>query len=89
MEVDVVIKAIGQTRHLSLVEQFGLSHDEGVVIVDHETMTTSKEGVFAAGDVVFGNGQGEAMVVTAAEQGKKAAYNVHKKLINQSVELLG
>ncbi|MFC5712877.1 NAD(P)-dependent oxidoreductase [Thalassorhabdus alkalitolerans] len=89
MEVDVVIKAIGQTRHLSLIEQFGLSHDEGVVIVDHETMTTSKEGVFAAGDVVFGNGQGEAMVVTAAEQGKKAAYNVHKKLINQSVELLG
>ena len=26
IEVDAVIKAIGQTRHVSLIEQFGLAH---------------------------------------------------------------
>lgn len=76
LEVDAVIKAIGQTRHQSLIDLFGLQHKNGVVAIDAETRQTSNPKVFAAGDVVFGGGQGEAMVVSAAQQGKQAAYAI-------------
>ncbi len=80
IEVDAVIKAIGQTRHTRLIEAFGLEHNRGVVKIDEQTLQTSNPKVFAAGDVIFGDGQGEAMVVSAAEQGKQAAYAIHRKL---------
>jgi glutamate synthase (NADPH/NADH) small chain len=79
IEVDAVIKAIGQARHLSLIEQLGLEHAGGVVKVDKESYQTSNPKVFACGDVVFGKGQGEAMVVTAAQQGKLTALSIHKQ----------
>ncbi|WP_262174672.1 NAD(P)-dependent oxidoreductase [Saccharococcus sp. Marseille-Q5394] len=79
IEVDAVIKAIGQTRFVPLIEAFGLQHTNGVVDIDETTMQTSNDKVFACGDVVFGNGQGEAMVVTAAQQGKDAAKIIHKR----------
>ncbi|MBH0230665.1 NAD(P)-dependent oxidoreductase [Halobacillus yeomjeoni] len=84
--VDAVIKAIGQTRHLSLIEQFQLDHKGGVVQVN-ESCRTSNPKVFACGDVVFGKGKGEAMVVTAAQQGKDAAYAIHKQFKEQSVTI--
>jgi dihydropyrimidine dehydrogenase (NAD+) subunit PreT len=80
MRVDVVIKAIGQTRHLDLIQEFGLEHDDGVVKVNPENYQTSNQKVFACGDVIFAKGQGEAMVVTAAQQGKEAAYAIHQHL---------
>lgn len=80
IEVDAVIKAIGQTRFVSLIEAFGLANTNGVVDIDETTMQTSNDKVFACGDVVFGNGQGEAMVVTAVQQGKDAAYKIHERL---------
>lgn len=79
IEVDAVIKAIGQTRFVPLIEAFGLQHTNGVVDIDETTMQTSNDKVFACGDVVFGNGQGEAMVVTAAQQGKDAANIIHER----------
>jgi dihydropyrimidine dehydrogenase (NAD+) subunit PreT len=78
LEVDAVIKAIGQTRHLELIEKFGLSHIGGVIKVNPVTYQTSNPKVFACGDVVFGKGQGEAMVVTAAQQGKLTAQAIYK-----------
>jgi dihydropyrimidine dehydrogenase (NAD+) subunit PreT len=76
---DVVIKAIGQTRHLELIKGFGLEHDSGVVYVNIETYQTSNPKIYACGDVVFGKGKGDAMVVTAAQQGKLAAFSIHKQ----------
>ncbi|MFJ6207196.1 NAD(P)-dependent oxidoreductase [Lysinibacillus sp. NPDC092081] len=87
IEVDTVIKAIGQTRFVSLIEAFGLQHTNGVVDIDETTMQTSNDKVFACGDVVFGNGQGEAMVVTAVQQGKDAAYKIHERLTSFSGSL--
>lgn len=81
MDVDVVIKAIGQTRHLPLIEQLGLAHKRGVVTVDAATYRTSNPRIYAAGDVIFGEGQqGDAMVVSAAQQGKLAAYSIYNSL---------
>lgn len=87
IEVGTVIKAIGQTRFVSLIEAFGLQHTNGVVDIDETTMQTSNAKVFACGDVVFGNGQGEAMVVTAVQQGKDAAYKIHERLTSFSTSL--
>ncbi|MEI3611224.1 NAD(P)-dependent oxidoreductase [Pseudogracilibacillus sp. SO30301A] len=86
IKVDAVIKAIGQSRYIDLIDQFGLKHHDGVVTVDSESFQTSNEKVFACGDVIFGKGQGEAMVVSAAQQGKEVAYAVHKMLFKNVSE---
>ncbi|MDQ0268258.1 NAD(P)-dependent oxidoreductase [Cytobacillus purgationiresistens] len=86
LEVDAVIKAIGQSRYIDLIEQFNISHEDGVVTIDPLTHQTSNEKVFACGDVIFGKGQGEAMVVSAAQQGKESAYAIHRKLSPKAIE---
>ncbi|MFB4159102.1 NAD(P)-dependent oxidoreductase [Geomicrobium sp. JSM 1781026] len=86
LEVDFVIKAIGQTRYTDLLEQFNIHHDGGVVTLNDDRFETSVNNVFSCGDVIFGKGQGEAMVVTAAEQGKQTAYQVHEKLSGLQAE---
>ena len=87
LEVDAVIKAIGQSRYVELIEQFELEHMDGVVKIDPTTFQTSNKKVFACGDVIFGKGQGEAMVVSAAQQGKESAYAIHQVLSNPVSEL--
>lgn len=86
LEVDAVIKAIGQSRYVDLIEEFALEHTGGVIKIDHNTFQTSNEKVFACGDVIFGKGQGEAMVVSAAQQGKETAYAIHKSLFHSVTE---
>ena len=87
LEADAVIKAIGQSRYVELIEQFELEHMDGVVKIDPTTFQTSNKKVFACGDVIFGKGQGEAMVVSAAQQGKESAYAIHQVLSNPVSEL--
>ncbi|MDI3328816.1 MAG: NAD(P)-dependent oxidoreductase [Alicyclobacillaceae bacterium] len=83
VKADTVIRAIGQSRRVELVERFGIDHDNGVIRVD-DRMRTSHPKIFAAGDCVFERGKGEAMVVDAAEQGKKAAAAVHEFLMSEN-----
>jgi glutamate synthase (NADPH/NADH) small chain len=78
LETDLVIKAIGQTRFIPLLEQLEIEHTRGVVKIDPMTHQTSNPRIYAAGDVIFGEGQGEAMVVSAAQQGKLAAFAIYK-----------
>lgn len=78
IEVDYVVKAIGQKRHLPIIDAFELQHNGGVVNVD-DHFQTSRDGVYAAGDFVFGGGKTDAMVVDAAQQGKKVAYAIHQR----------
>lgn len=85
IEVDAVIRAIGQSRHLELLEQFQVKHKDGVVQLTGNSHQTSNQKVFACGDAIFGQGQGEAMVVSAAQQGKLTAYELHEKLGKQSI----
>ena len=86
LDVDFVIRAIGQSRYSDWLQKAGIKTTYGVIDVDQETLETSVSGIFACGDVIFGNGQGEAMVVSAAEQGKQTAYGVHQKLMGQRAE---
>jgi glutamate synthase (NADPH/NADH) small chain len=86
MEVDAVVLAIGQSRHVGLIEAFGLEHDGGVVRIDPETRGTSHPKIYAAGDVAFGSGGGEAMVVSAAQQGKEAAAAITRRFASRTHE---
>jgi len=83
IEVDFVVKAIGQTRHQAMIDSFGISHKNGVVLVEDDTYRTSHAKVFAAGDVIFGGGKTDAMVVDAANHGKRAAHAIHRALSDQ------
>lgn len=78
LEMDTVIIAIGQSPNpLIRSTTPGLDVQKwGGIIVHEETMETSKENVYAGGDVVTG----AATVILAMGAGKKAANAIHEKL---------
>lgn len=78
---DQVIKAIGQEKLRGLHEAFGLETVQGYIKTD-EGLRTSNPKVFAGGDCV--RLEGEAMTVTAAEDGKIAARSIHAQLQEHS-----
>ncbi len=74
LPADTVIEAIGQrpddaARHLL----DGLDVEGGRLVVDRETMRTSREGVFAAGDILSDGGM---TVVRSVYDGKHAAAGI-------------
>lgn len=87
LPADGVIRAIGQSRYVGLLEQFNIDHDGGVVTLTGDSYKTSNEKVFACGDVIFGKGQGEAMVVSAAQQGKMTAYEIDGVLMSKTEDI--
>ncbi len=77
LECDQVIKAIGQEKPAGLVKAFGLETDKGYIKVD-DTLKTSNSKVYAGGDCI--RSKGEAMTVTATQDGKIAAKSIHQML---------
>ena len=80
IETDAVIRAIGQSKQYELIEHLGLANTRGVIDVDMNSLKTSNPKIYACGDAIFGNGYGEATVVSAAQQGKDSAYAIHNEL---------
>ena len=76
MDTDTVIIAIGQSPNplLHRTTPDLQTHDWGGIIIDKATMATSKEGVYAGGDVV----SGAATVIEAMGAGKQAAKQMDK-----------
>jgi dihydropyrimidine dehydrogenase (NAD+) subunit PreT len=85
--VDMVIKALGQTKQRDFFSSIsGLELDgAGRVRVDRETMQTGNPKYFAGGDCV--NGGREA--VDASQMGKLAAQGIHQSLTGERVEFAG
>ena len=79
LEADLVIKALGfdaeDLPHLFDAPDLGVTR-WGTVRVDHKTMMTSLDGVFAAGDIV----RGASLVVWAIRDGRDVADHMHKYL---------
>jgi glutamate synthase (NADPH/NADH) small chain len=77
LDVNKVVVAIGQSPNPLITQTTkGLDFsDWGGIIVDHNTLETSKENVYAGGDVVTG----AATVILAMGAGKTAANAIHKK----------
>lgn len=78
LDLDAVVIAIGQSPN-PLIRQTtpGMeTHRWGGIIVDEETMRTTKQGVYAGGDIVTG----AATVILAMGAGKTAAQSIHEDL---------
>lgn len=74
-EYDTIIKAIGE--HPEIPDRYELSIDErGRVVVDPDSLATSREGVYAGGDAVTG----PASVIEAIAAGRQAAVSIDKYL---------
>lgn len=80
----VVIKANGQQRY-TRDSAFGLATHNGYLAV-REDLTTSKEGVWAAGDAI--RSRGEASTVMAVQDGKVAAAAIDGYLRERSLMAL-
>ncbi len=81
LEVDLVVVAIGNSSNPLIPKTTpGLQANKwGNIIVDKETMQTSRKGVYAGGDIVTGG----ATVILAAGAGKIAARAMHKYLMEE------
>ncbi|MET0248739.1 MAG: NAD(P)-dependent oxidoreductase [Sphingobium sp.] len=79
LEADLVIKALGYDPE-ELPRMFGADDLSvtrwGTLRVDHKTMMTSLDGVFAAGDIV----RGASLVVWAIRDGRDVTDHMHKYL---------
>jgi len=75
LELDKLIIGIGQQSDLPA--NFGVEiNKKGRVVTDEESLKTSREGVFAGGDLV----SGPATVIEAVQAGKNAASSIDKYL---------
>jgi glutamate synthase (NADPH/NADH) small chain len=80
---DLVLLAMGFTGSpvTPLLEELGVQLDgRGIVVADPRRFTTSKSGVFAAGDCR----RGQSLVVWAIAEGREAARAVDRHLTNRS-----
>jgi glutamate synthase (NADPH/NADH) small chain len=78
LDCDAAVLALGYNPHPIIAETTpGLkTHKGGLINIDPRTGATSREGVFAGGDVV----SGPALVVTAGADGRRAAWGIHEYL---------
>jgi len=79
LDVDMVIRALGQKKLAFLTNIPNLKLDGGKVVVNSETMQTSNPKYFAGGDCVNGGGE----VVDAVAHGMHAARGIHAALAPQ------
>lgn len=80
MDVDTVIIAIGQSPNPLLTNNTeGLETESWGGIIVNDDLSTSREGVFAGGDVVTG----AATVIEAMGAGKQAARSIKQYLIEE------
>ena len=80
IDLDIAVVAIGNGSN-PLINQTTPEIEVnkwGNIIVDNETMVTSKKGVFAGGDIVTGG----ATVILAMGAGRVAAKSIHEYVMN-------
>jgi len=78
IETDMVIDAIGTSANPIVARSAsGVKINQwGYFVIDDDTKTTTKEGIFAGGDIV----RGSATVISAVGDGKVAARAIDKYL---------
>jgi NADPH-dependent glutamate synthase beta subunit-like oxidoreductase len=75
---DTVILAIGQASDLSFLKpEDGIETTrQGILKIDSDTLMTTAQGIFAAGDIAFG----PRLIINAVADGKRAAVEIDKFL---------
>lgn len=81
IDCDNVISAIGQKPESAFLEK-DLRIDRDLILIDKDTLMTSKKGVFAGGDAVLG----PATAIEAISHGKKAARSIISYLNGEEIK---
>ncbi len=82
VDVDMVIEAIGQKPDTSFIKNGAIETGKGgIVTTDKRTLATSREGVFAGGDVATG----PQTVIEAIAAGQRAACSIRRYLQGQDL----
>jgi len=81
IEAETVIIAIGKHPNRLIINTPGLKVERGRIVVD-ENLMTSIPGVFAGGDAI----RGEATVILAMGDGRRAAKTIHEYLTRKREE---
>jgi 2,4-dienoyl-CoA reductase (NADPH2) len=77
LDMDIVIEAIGQAASDGIKDALtGIGFDGGLIRTKPASLATSREGVFAGGDLV----RGPSTVVAAVADGMRAAAEIHQFL---------
>ncbi len=77
LDMDVVVEAIGQSPPEDISEILpGVELANGLIKTKDDTLTTSRDGIFAGGDLV----RGASTVVAAVADGMKAAEEINEYL---------
>jgi len=77
LDMDVVVEAIGQASAKEIGDILpGVELEDGLIQTKDDSLATSREGVFAGGDLV----RGPSTVVAAVADGMKAAKEIDKYL---------
>lgn len=81
-KVDLVLLAMGflHPQHEGMLNDLGVEFDGRGNVVTNESYMTTKEGVFAAGDMR----RGQSLVVWALNDGRKVAMEVDKYLMGET-----
>jgi thioredoxin reductase (NADPH) len=83
--VDGVFVEVGSEPDLSLINQLSLETDKGNYIIAKEGQATSREGVWAAGDITT-NSNSFRQIITACSEGAIAAEDIFKYLqVNKNI----
>ncbi len=80
VDIDIAVIAIGNGSNPLIMQTTPEieTSKRGTIVVDNDTMKTSKEGVFAGGDIVTGG----ATVILAMGAGRTAAKAIHEYVMN-------
>jgi len=85
VEVDMVIEAIGQQADTSFIKNGKIELGKGgIVVTDKRTLATSREGVFAGGDVATG----PWTVIEAIAAGQRGACSIRRYLAGEELKPL-
>jgi thioredoxin reductase (NADPH) len=79
LAVDGVVVDVGSEPDLDLINQLSIETDSSHYIMTKNDQTTSREGVWAAGDITT-NSNSFRQIVTACSEGAVAAENIFKYL---------
>lgn len=84
IKADKVYMAIGQKAETKVFEKEGIElNPNGTLKVNKQNLTTSQTGIFAGGEAATG----PSMIVTAAGEGKKAAFFIDRYLKGEELNI--
>lgn len=79
LDVDGLFVEVGSEPDLDLINQLSLDIDKGYYIITKENQATSRDGVWAAGDITT-NSNSFRQIITACAEGAIAAESIFKYL---------